>query len=143
MPYRKKLIIGVALLSMVVLMACLGSMYSVQRCGGLIDSETPVTIADTIALPGQSCRYRAVLAEGSALTARVARVSGDIDPVLTVEDDSGTVLVSDDDSGGNGAALIEQFTLGDPGIVEIVVSAYGNDTTGEFELLVDINNETQ
>lgn len=141
MPYRKKLVVSIALLLMIVLMACMGSMYSVQRCGGLIDSDTPVTIADTIALPGQTCRYRAVLPEGSALTARVTRVSGDIDPVLTVEDDSGTVLASDDDSGGSDAALIERFTLGDPGSVDIVVSAYGNDTTGEFELLVDIKNE--
>lgn len=143
MPHRTKLTVALVLLSLLLLMACFGSMYSVQRCGGVISSETSTTIHDTIGLPGQTCRYRAVLAGDSALTVRLNRVNGDIDPVLVLEDESGAVLASDDESGGDGNALIDKLTLTEPGTVVIVVSSYGDDTTGEFELVVDINSEPQ
>jgi hypothetical protein len=125
---------------MIILMACMGSMYSVQQCGGLI-SETSAIVYDAIGLPGQTCRYRAVLPENSTMTVRLNKISGDMDPVLTVEDDSGAVLAADDDSGGDGNALLERPTFSTPVTVVIVVSSYGANTTGDFELLVDIQSK--
>lgn len=111
-------------------------------CGQSIYEQT-AEISDVLRLQGANCRYDIVLENSSLITVRMKHVSGDMDPFLALVDETGTTLVEDDDSGGNGDALIENFLAERPGRYVIVASSYGNDGTGTFELLVDIQSEPQ
>ncbi|MFW5748207.1 MAG: PPC domain-containing protein [Chloroflexota bacterium] len=74
------------------------------------------------------------------LAIRLRTVSGDLDPVLTVLDGSGTALALRDDSGGGLDVTINPLRIPRGGTYSIVVGRFGyglGTTTGSFELIVE------
>ena len=84
---------------------------------------------------GQVDRWTFTAASGAMVSFHVQAVSGDLDPVLTIENGAGKVIAQNDDydAQDSGAALLEGVTLLDTGMYTATVSAFG-ETAGAYEL---------
>jgi hypothetical protein len=77
---------------------------------------------------------------GEYLDIRVTITSGNLDPVLTVLDSTGTALVTNDDSQGTRAPYVRQLRIPASGIYTLVVGRFGygfGSTSGNFELIIN------
>lgn len=122
-------------------LAC-GGQAMLAGCGGLLSSESG-TVTDRIYSVGDRCTFQLAVEQDTIITVRMSRLSGELDPYLMLLDATGALLAEDDDSAGGNNALIENIRLSAPGNYAIVARSYGDDTTGEFELSVDIQGEQQ
>ena len=84
---------------------------------------------------GQVDQWMFTAASGAMLSFHVQAVSGDLDPVLTIENSAGKVIAQNDDYDGSesGDALLEGVTTLDTGTYTATVSAFG-ETEGTYEL---------
>ena len=91
------------------------------------------TIMETLGA-GESAVWRLPARDGAMFSFIVESVSGDLDPILTIEDTSENVLIQNDDyiSTSHNAA-IEGFTVPRNGTYVVRVSGYGN-TSGDYRL---------
>lgn len=77
---------------------------------------------------------------GEYLEIRVTITSGNLDPVLTVLDESGNVLVTRDDSEGTDAPYVRQLRIPANGLYSLVIGRFGyglGSTSGNFELIIN------
>jgi hypothetical protein len=116
-------------------LACAGAMLT--TCGGRLTAPSG-TVTDRIYSPGERCDFPLNVEQPGSITVRMSHVSGDLDPYLRLLDDTDALLVEDDDGGGDSNALIDGFRLERPGTYRIVAGSYGDNATGEFELVVDL-----
>lgn len=84
---------------------------------------------------GQTAQWTFTAASGAMLSLHARTLSGDLDPMIAVEDGGGDVIMSNDDYNAPDShdALLEGVTLPDTGTYTVVVSAFG-ETSGEYEL---------
>ena len=137
MSKRRKtlwLLLGAFLICLPAL-ACAGAMM--VTCGGRL-SEPSSAVIDRIYSPGERCYFVLDVEQPGSITVRMSHVSGDLDPYLRLLDETDALLVEDDDGGGDCNALIDGFRLERPGTYRIVAGSYGDNATGEFELVVDL-----
>ncbi len=103
-----------------------GVVYG-QVVSGSIDNQSPQVTFEFDAL---RCDF---------ISLRVRVTGGNLDPVLTVIDARGAVLVRRDDSGSESAVLVEPLAIPANGRYTVVVGRFGyglGTTSGSFELLV-------
>jgi hypothetical protein len=79
--------------------------------------------------------------EGDVLTVSMDRGDGDLDPVLSILDDSQRPLVNNDDGGGGQNARIERFVIPETGTYYVRAARYSGDegranTSGSFILVL-------
>lgn len=83
---------------------------------------------------GESAVWRLPARDGAMFSFIVEQVNGDLDPILSIEDTNGSVLISNDDySSDTLDAAIEGFTVPRNGTYIVRISAYG-DTSGDYRL---------
>ncbi len=77
---------------------------------------------------------------GEVISIRLSTKSGNLDPVLTVTDGSGSIIASEDDSGGGRDVTIGALNVPQTSRYYIVVGRFGyglGSTTGQYELDVE------
>lgn len=91
------------------------------------------SIEDTLAGEPQSWTFNGYI--GEAVSIRVEALSGDLDPMLTIYDRNGAVLLSNDDYDypASRDALLESITLPELGTYRATVSAF-NGTSGNYRI---------
>lgn len=78
---------------------------------------------------------------GQFITIRMERVSGLIDPLLTLYNPAGTALATDDNSGGGSTALLRNILLFDDGLYS--VQASGGGFPGAYEISLEGGDRPQ
>lgn len=95
---------------------------------GRIDQNTPRQVYTFDGLRGEYTRIR------------VRTTSGNLDPVISVLDSSGSLLATRDDSGGAKDPIIEALRIPQNGAYTIVIGRFGyalGSTNGTFELVIE------
>ena len=85
-------------------------------------------------------RYPFTFRRGDLVTARMNRLSGDLDPYLTIYHAYGRRLSYDDDGGGNQNALIQSIQIPEDGDYSLVARSWHDCCTGNYELIVTVYN---
>lgn len=78
---------------------------------------------------------------GQFVTLRMMRVSGTIDPLLTLYSPAGAALATDDNGGGDSTALLRNILLFDDGLYS--VQASGGGFPGAYEILLESGERPQ
>lgn len=79
--------------------------------------------------------------KGDIITLTMERTSGDLDPLLTLQDSAGKSIAFDDDSAGNQNARLERFTLPHDDMYTVVASRFDGEagtTSGTYLLSLDL-----
>ena len=80
-------------------------------------------------------------AAGQYVTVEMLRVSGTVDPVVTLYDPVGDPVATDDNSGGNRTALLRNIVLVEDGVYSL--QATGDGFTGDYQLSLHTGLEPQ
>lgn len=108
-----------------------------MRCGAVV--EYGAQIYDSISVQGQECLYEFYGQAGDTVTIDMAADSySDLDSWLDLRGPDGPILISDDDSAGDLNARIGNYALPQEGTYTIVARAAGDETTGSFELALNL-----
>jgi hypothetical protein len=95
---------------------------------GRLDNRTPRTL------------YRFEGLRGEYVSIRVRATDGDLDPVLSVLDENGSLLVTRDDAAGQKWAVVRQMRIPRSGSYQVVVGRFGyglGSTSGGYDLLIE------
>ncbi len=98
------------------------------RISGRINNTTPRTV------------YYFDGLRGEVVSIALSATSGDLDPVLTLLDSAGQVIINRDDTAGSRDVRISAFSIPQSSRYYVVVGRFGyglGSTTGEFELNVE------
>ena len=102
-----------------------------QETNDLLPGET---VEGEIAT-GETATWTFTAADGAVLTFRAEATSGDLDPVLTLRNRTGTALITNDDYDypEGKAAMLEAVTLPRTGTYTVDVTGFGQ-TAGDYRL---------
>lgn len=117
-----------------VVLALLALVFGIAQAQEDLSLFTPVTgTLDS----GDTDTWTFQAADGAMLSIHVRATSGDLDPVLTIRDNSNNVLFSNDDFDypDSADALLEGLTIPGTGAYRATVSGFG-ETSGEYELIM-------
>lgn len=135
----KSILAGV-LLALGIATSCVFPAYA----GGFVQSSTELRIGEPVqgAISHEAPRqlYFFTARQSDMITLRMSRLSGDLDPLLIVSDEDGSILAVSDDEGAGTDAFIEFQSLPFDGRYFVIATCFGQEhgvTQGEYSLVVE------
>jgi hypothetical protein len=129
---------------LLVLFAALPVLYAQEATPTSVLDATEIVYGEIVAtwldntVPSRIYSFEG--RRGEYLEIRVTITSGNLDPVLTVLDSTGSVLVTRDDSAGTMAPYVRQLRIPSNGLYSLVIGRFGyglGSTFGNFELVIN------
>lgn len=121
-----------------LLFICVSSAFAQDEEDAVIPYGAVVTGQISNGTPRESYQFDALRCD--FISVRLRATSGDLDPVLTITDDSDAAIFSRDDANGSRNVTFEPLRIPKSGRYTVTVGRFGyslGSTTGSYELLIE------